>query len=192
MRAYHVGMAPDVAEVQRAWLALAPDDRADVIHSGLLSLDEASVEPTRSRSTPRGAQSSRVASTTPTAAEWRSSAARGPRLGSAPSWPSDTVDPRVRRASGRDPRASGRHPVTTTASVLDSVTTWRPGSAPAYRTRSTHPTHGPRSPTGTRGHSCEAGRRTSTRTASSTTSITAESSSPMPTRSVALATGSAG
>lgn len=38
-------MAPDVAEVQRALLALAPDDRADVIHSGLLSLDEASVEP---------------------------------------------------------------------------------------------------------------------------------------------------
>lgn len=33
-------MAPDVAEVQRALLALAPDDRAAVIESGLVSLDD--------------------------------------------------------------------------------------------------------------------------------------------------------
>lgn len=33
-------MAPEVSEVERALLALAPQDRAAVIHSGLLSLDE--------------------------------------------------------------------------------------------------------------------------------------------------------
>lgn len=33
-------MAPEVAEVERALLALAPHDRAAVIHSGLLSLDD--------------------------------------------------------------------------------------------------------------------------------------------------------
>jgi len=33
------GMAPDVAEVERALLALTPEDRAEVIHRGLLSLD---------------------------------------------------------------------------------------------------------------------------------------------------------
>lgn len=32
-------MAPEVAAVERALLALAPHDRAAVIHSGLLSLD---------------------------------------------------------------------------------------------------------------------------------------------------------
>ncbi len=32
-------MAPDVAEVERALLALAPQERAAVIHAGLLSLD---------------------------------------------------------------------------------------------------------------------------------------------------------
>ena len=32
-------MAPEVAEVERALLALAPDERAAVIHTGLLSLD---------------------------------------------------------------------------------------------------------------------------------------------------------
>lgn len=32
-------MAPDVAEIERALLALAPQDRAAVIHNGLLSLD---------------------------------------------------------------------------------------------------------------------------------------------------------
>lgn len=31
-------MAPDVADVERAPLALAPDDRGEVIHRGLLSL----------------------------------------------------------------------------------------------------------------------------------------------------------
>lgn len=35
-------MAPDVADVERALLALAPDDRAEVIHRGLLSLDRES------------------------------------------------------------------------------------------------------------------------------------------------------
>lgn len=34
-------MAPDVAEVERALLALAPEDRAAVIERGLLSLDDA-------------------------------------------------------------------------------------------------------------------------------------------------------
>lgn len=33
-------MAPEVAEVERALLALAPEDRAAVIKRGLLSLDE--------------------------------------------------------------------------------------------------------------------------------------------------------
>lgn len=33
-------MALDVVEVERALLALAPQDRAAVIHSGLLSLDD--------------------------------------------------------------------------------------------------------------------------------------------------------
>lgn len=33
-------MAPDVADVERALLALAPEDRAVVIERGLLSLDE--------------------------------------------------------------------------------------------------------------------------------------------------------
>jgi hypothetical protein len=32
-------MAPEVAEVERALLALAPEERAAVIHTGLLSLD---------------------------------------------------------------------------------------------------------------------------------------------------------
>lgn len=32
-------MAPEVAEVERALLALAPEERAAVIHAGLLSLD---------------------------------------------------------------------------------------------------------------------------------------------------------
>jgi len=32
-------MAQDIAEVERALLALAPEERAAVIHSGLLSLD---------------------------------------------------------------------------------------------------------------------------------------------------------
>lgn len=34
-------MAPEVAEVERALLALAPEERAAVIHTGLLSLDSA-------------------------------------------------------------------------------------------------------------------------------------------------------
>ena len=33
-------MAPDVAEVERALLALGPDERAAVIERGLLSLDD--------------------------------------------------------------------------------------------------------------------------------------------------------
>jgi len=33
-------MAPEVAEVERALLALAPDERAAVIERGLLSLDD--------------------------------------------------------------------------------------------------------------------------------------------------------
>ncbi len=37
-------MAPKVAEVERALLALAPEERAAVIRSGLLSLDGGSAE----------------------------------------------------------------------------------------------------------------------------------------------------
>lgn len=37
-------MAPEVAEVERALLALAPEERAAVIHAGLLSLDCADAE----------------------------------------------------------------------------------------------------------------------------------------------------
>lgn len=37
-------MAPEVAEVERALLALAPEERAVVIHTGLLSLDGAPAE----------------------------------------------------------------------------------------------------------------------------------------------------
>ncbi|MPV50667.1 addiction module protein [Pseudactinotalea sp. HY160] len=37
-------MAPEVAEVERALLALAPEERAAVIHMGLLSLDGAPAE----------------------------------------------------------------------------------------------------------------------------------------------------
>lgn len=37
-------MAPDVAEVERALLTLAPDERAAVIHTGLLSLDGDSIQ----------------------------------------------------------------------------------------------------------------------------------------------------
>ncbi|MFT3852130.1 MAG: addiction module protein [Ilumatobacteraceae bacterium] len=33
-------MAPETAEVERALLALPPDERAAVVHRGLLSLDE--------------------------------------------------------------------------------------------------------------------------------------------------------
>lgn len=33
-------MAPDIAQVEQALLALAPDDRAAVIERGLLSLDD--------------------------------------------------------------------------------------------------------------------------------------------------------
>lgn len=35
-------MAPDVADVERALLAFAPDDRGEFIHRGLLSLDRES------------------------------------------------------------------------------------------------------------------------------------------------------
>jgi len=37
-------MASEVAEVERALLALAPDERAAVIHTGLLSLDGGSAD----------------------------------------------------------------------------------------------------------------------------------------------------
>ncbi len=37
-------MAPEAAEVERALLALAPEERAAVIHTGLLSLDGGSVD----------------------------------------------------------------------------------------------------------------------------------------------------
>jgi len=37
-------MAQDIAEVERALLALAPEERAAVIHSGLLSLDGRSTD----------------------------------------------------------------------------------------------------------------------------------------------------
>lgn len=37
-------MAPEVAEVEQARLALAPEERAAVIHTGLLSLDGGSAK----------------------------------------------------------------------------------------------------------------------------------------------------
>ncbi|MEE6289134.1 addiction module protein [Georgenia sp. MJ173] len=37
-------MAPDIAEVERALLALAPEERAAVIRAGLLSLDGSTAE----------------------------------------------------------------------------------------------------------------------------------------------------
>ena len=40
-------MAPEVAEVERALLALAPEERAAVIHTGLLSLDGGGADATQ-------------------------------------------------------------------------------------------------------------------------------------------------